>query len=261
MLMTKPVAKPEEAVEQLIGEQFTEWLMEYIFLKIHDEPEMSLIKTAKPKIEKLRKFLLQLFLTDEAFVGGAEGDPGFLRFAIANLSESNDPQAEGALNILEKRRQEELLGHKVEKGIIWTRSRELWIKLFKALGLTPEEVNRTESKEWTRNYISEISDLLSNADWQVAAGVFTVFERAIPEEYKAVINLLRNNSQISDQDLEVLTKRVNMYDQYAKESMHILEKIVFDPQSKQLIWEGVSKHLEARREFYSGNIKYLEATT
>lgn len=240
-----------------MGEQFIDWVMDYVYFKIHEDPQMSLIKSAQPKIEKLRKFLLQLFLTDEAFVGGAEGDPGFLRFAIANLSESDDPVAESALTILEKRRLDELLGHKVDKGMIVTPTRELWLRLFKALDWSEDEVNRVESKQWTRNYIADVSDVLSNAEWQTAIGAFAVFERAIPEEYKVVINLVKNCTQVADHNLEVLIKRVSMYDQYASEGSHILEKIVFDQPSKHLVWEGIRRHLDARSEFYAGNAKYL----
>lgn len=255
----KSLASPKEAVERLIGEPFSEWLMAFITFQIQEWPEMAVIKTSKPEIGKIKKFLLQLFLVDSAFIGGQEGDPGFLRFAIANLSESDDPLAESALIILEKRRQEELAGHKVERGQIITQSRALWSRLFKALGLDEPSLDHAETKEHTRNYIAEVSDILSNAEWQTAVGAFTVFERATPEEYKAVIQLLKANTQVSDHDLEALTKRVSMYDQYAKEGSHMLEKVVFDDESKRLVWVGVRKHLDLRHEFYTAITRYLES--
>ena len=254
----KPVAKPAEAIDQFIGEQFIEWLLSYIAAEVNSWPQMEFLRTSVPKEERIKKFLLQCFLVDEAFVGGREGDPGFLRFAIANLSESDDPLAESALTILEKRRTEELIGHKIEKGLIITKTRELWMKLFKALGISADELNKSESKEYTRNYIAEVSDILSNSEWQEVIGGFAVYDRAVPIEYKTIINLLKNSTKLSDSDLDVLTKRVNMYAQYESESIHILEKVVFDKESKALVWDGVSKLLALRQEFYASLIKYLE---
>lgn len=257
-LKTKPAAKPSEAIDQFIGDQFIDWVMSFIAAEINNWPEMDFLRTRRPKQEKVKKFLLQCFLADEAFIGGREGDPGFLRFAIANLSESDDPLAETALNILEARRTEELTGHKIEKEIIQTKNRELWLRLLKALGLSEEEIGRSEAKEYTRNYVAELSDILSNSEWQTAVGAFAVYDRAIPIEYKILTNLLKNATLLNDSDLEALTKRVNMYAQYESEGEHILEKVAFDKDSKALVWEGVEKHLALRKVFYAGLTKYLE---
>lgn len=249
---------PQEAVDSFIGEQFTDWLLSFIAAEVSSWPQVVYLQTSRPKIEKLKKFLLQAFLSDEAFIGGRAGDPGFLRFAISNLSEISDPLAESALNILETRRSQEMEGYRVEKDIIQTKNRELWLKLFKVLGLSHEEVNNSEPKEYTRNYVAELSDILSNAEWQEVVGAFAVFQRAIPLEYRAIINLLKNSLALSDADLEVLLKRVNLASRYEAEGIHILEKVAFDQESKALVWEGARKHLRLRHDFYAGLVKYLE---
>src|ERR1043166_3678621 len=100
------ISNPQEAVEQFVGEQFIEWLMEYIPHEMKTWPVIERIQASKPKPEKIKKFMLQRFLAAEAYLGQREGDPGFLRFAIANLSESDDPEAESALQILEEKRHE-----------------------------------------------------------------------------------------------------------------------------------------------------------
>src|SRR6185503_7397920 len=102
----KPVTTPAEAIDQFVGEQYIEWLLNYVVHENHAWPELQSLKIAQPKIEKIRKFMLQRFIAAEAFTGGKEGEPGFLGFAIANLSESADPEAESALEILNKKREE-----------------------------------------------------------------------------------------------------------------------------------------------------------
>ncbi|MBX4191210.1 MAG: hypothetical protein KW804_00180 [Candidatus Doudnabacteria bacterium] len=192
---------PEQALDEYMGEQFIDWLGNYISQEMQTWPVTSKIATAKPKLEKLKKLTMQLFLLAESFLGSREGDPGFLRFAIANLSESDDPQAESALEILEKRRTDELIGHKIERGMIHTAKRDQWVRLLKMLGATEEEINRAEPKEPTRNYIAELSDILSTLEWQTAVGAFASMERSNGVMYKALTELLKNNTPVTEKDL------------------------------------------------------------
>jgi hypothetical protein len=242
---------PKQAVQEYIGEQFTEWLTRYIPQEMQNWPIIAKIKAAKPKLEKIKKFMLQIFLINEAFLGGREGDPGFLRFAIANLSESDDPVAENALEILEQRRTDELMGHKVEKGIVHTVAREQWIRLLKSLGATDEEIEHAEPKEHTRNYIAELSEVYSTAEWQTAMGALAASDLVSTEEEKILIEFLKANSSLSEKDLEVLHVQKN--------PSHILDKIVFDPETKDLVWQGIERQLEIRKEFLTGLDKYLES--
>lgn len=254
----KQIHSPAEALEQFVGDQFTEWLMNFVASEVRSWPEIQRIGTATPKIERVRKFMLQRFLAAEAFLGGREGDPGFLGFAIANLSESADPQAESALELLEKKRDEEIAGHTTERGIVQTAHREMWSKLLRALGVTDEEIDRSEAKDMTRNYIAELSDLYSNSEWQTAMGAFGAQERSAPEEYDAIIKMLRGSAQIKGSDMEVLTWHTGVDYKYVMNTAKILEKSVFDRESKDLVWDGVNRQLTVRREFYAGLSKYLD---
>lgn len=255
---TNQVNNPEQAVAEFVGEQFIEWLMNYISHQMRSWPAIIALQTARAKPEKIKKFLLQRFLAAEAFLGGREGDPGFLRFAIANLSESDDPTAESALEILEKERQEELAGHKIERGLVVTFNRELWLRLLKAIGMTVEEIERFEPKEPTRNYIAELSDVYSTSEWQTAVGAFAAHERAIPEEYRAILALLKNNTTLRGKDLEIFTSHIDSDTKYGVNANHILDKIVFDHQTKLLVWEGAQRQLQVRQEFLASLVKYLE---
>jgi hypothetical protein len=241
---------PKQAIEELIGEQFIEWLAQYVPREMQSWPIMQKIHEASPKPEKIRKFMLQVFLVNEAFLGAREGDPGFLRFAIANLSESDDPLAESALEILEKRRTEELMGHKMEKGILHSVSRQNWIRLLKAIGVTDEEIERSEPKELTRNYIAELSEVYSTQDWQTVVGAFAASELAVQEENKVLVEFLKKNLGVVDKDVEFLVVRQSY--------SHILDKVAFDPPSKELVWQGVERLMEIRRDFLTGLEKYLE---
>jgi hypothetical protein len=244
-------------LNDLVGEQFIEWAMDYILAEMKKWPVVQKIAVVSVKPEKIRKFMLQEFLAAEALLGTREGDPGFLRFAIANLSESNDPTAESALETIDQKRTAEMTGHRVEKGIIQTPHRELWIKLLKALGAVDEELDRAEPKEVTRTYIAELSDVYSNAEWQTAVGAFSAHERVIGEEYKILRQMLKNNTTLTEKDLEILN--YNSQDtKYVGNTSHILDKLVFDLESKQLVWEGIQKQLTQRQEFLDGLIKYLE---
>jgi pyrroloquinoline quinone (PQQ) biosynthesis protein C len=251
------IIAPEQALEEYMGEQFIDWLNSYIPQEMGEWPIMMKIKTVRPKPEKLRKVVLQIFLAQEAFLGAREGDPGFLRFALANLSESDDPQAESALEILEKRRTEEMAGHRIEKGMIKTAKRDLWMKLLLAIGLTEEEIDRADPKGPTRNYIAELSEVYSTQEWQTAVGAFAAYERAIVEEYKAVAELLKNNFSLSEKDLEILTASIAVGEQYTAVGSHVLDKVVFDREAKDLVWAGVIKQLEVRQEFLNSQEKYL----
>ncbi|MBX4205301.1 MAG: hypothetical protein KW788_03930 [Candidatus Doudnabacteria bacterium] len=254
----RPVTTPEEAIEQFVGEQFIEWLLNYTATTVNSWPEIAAIRQAQPKIEKIRKFILQRYIAAEAFAGGREGEPGFLGFAIANLSEASDPEAEAALEILEKKQSEELEGQSAKPGLGQNHHKELWVRLLRALGASDEEISRSEAKEWTRNYIAELGDLYSNGEWQEVAGAFAAHERSIPEEYGALLAMIRANTQVSDADLEVLIWHTGVDLKYVVNTGHILEKIVFDVENKKLIWQGVTRELQVRQEFLGGLLKHLE---
>ncbi len=249
---------PKQALEEYMGEQFIEWLIHYIPQVMENWPIMTRIKSVQAKPEKLKKLILQIFLINEAFLGGREGDPGFLRFAIANLSESDDPLAENALEILEKRRTEELIGHKLERGMTQTVTRMGWIKLLKALGMTEEEIDRAEPKEHTRNFIAELSDLYSTSEWQTAVGAFVAQEVSEIEESKAILSMLKKQTSLTDKDLQVLENRVGSADQQITTSSRTLDKVAFDQEAKELVWQGVERLLQIRQEFLEGLEKYLE---
>jgi hypothetical protein len=255
----KTQVSPESAVENLIGEQFLEWILEHISSEVKGWPELAKIREAKSKIEKVRKFILQRYVAAEAFLGSKEGDPGFLGFAIANLSESSDPLAENALGILEQKRQEEIAGENPGASPKHNTHRELWHKLLKALEIPEEEINKVEAKEATRNYIAELSDVYSSGEWQTAMGAFLAHERAIPDEYSAVSEMLKQNTSLTAQDLEVFTWHAGVDVKYVINTSHMLEKIVVDPESKQLVWDGVSRQLSARKEFYASLLKYFDS--
>ncbi|MEJ0021596.1 MAG: hypothetical protein WDN47_03350 [Candidatus Doudnabacteria bacterium] len=255
---TNTVNNPEQAVAEFVGEQFIEWLMDHIGQQMLVMPEILILKTAKVRPEKIKKFILQRFLAAEAFLGSREGDPGFLRFAIANLSESDDPTAESALEILEQKRLEELAGRKIERGTVTITGRELWLKLLMALGLSSEEIERAEAKEPTRNYIAELSEVYSTSEWQTAVGALAALERAIPEEYRAILTMLQNNTSLNVKDFEIFTVDIGSGTKYKANADHILDKIVFDHETKLLVWEGVKRQMEIRKEFLASLIKYLE---
>lgn len=250
MNSTNVITTPEEAVDQFIGEQFTEWAMGYLAKHMAEDQSLAKISSNQWKPEKIRKFMIQEFMAAEAFLGSKESDPGFLRFAIANLSESDDPTAESALEILEKRRQEELSGHFPD--------RELWIRLLKALGASEEEITNATPKEPTRTYIAELSDIYSNSEWQTAAGAFASHERALSHEYEAIIKMLRANTSLSDKDMEVLIIHTDQQSQRFMAASHIIDKIVFDPENKQMVWDGIKRQMDIRQEFLADLVKYLE---
>ncbi|MGE5392310.1 MAG: hypothetical protein ACM3NH_01010, partial [Candidatus Saccharibacteria bacterium] len=193
---TKQLMTPEEATENLFGEQYVEWMLNTAVRTVRAWPEMESMRTATPKIEKIRKFLIQRFIAAEAFLGGKEGDPGFLGFAIGNLSEVSDPLAESALEELEK------LRDKVSRSS--SGERESWVKLLKAVGVTADEIQRAEPKEPARTYIAELSDVYSNSDWQTAIGSFEAQLQCMKPENEALLALIRNNTGLPEAQVEAM---------------------------------------------------------
>ncbi len=238
---------PAQAKEELIGDQYIDWLVHYVAQEMQTWPILHEMTTTHAKLEKIKKFVLQVFLANEAFSGSREGDPGFLRFAIANLSESDDPLAESALTILETRRNEELVGHKLENGIMKTQSRDQWLTLLKALGLPLEEIERAEPKEPTRNFIAELSEIFSTGEWQTAVGAFAAYDLSEAVMRKAIEQMLHDLGL--GKELEILKAEKN--------STRILDKVVFDLDSKELAWQGIERQLEIRKDFLTGLEKYL----
>jgi len=232
----------ETAIKDFVGEQFTQWLGNYISHAIQNLPALVQISSAKPKPEKLKKFMLQIFLADQALFGAKEGDPGFLRFAIANLSEVSDPIAETALEILEERRRVEIARQ--------NEYRAMWNRLLQGLGAESGEIENAEPKESTREYIAELSDIYSNSEWPTAAGAFFAGEQIVPIQNSIIMNLIKQNSSLSDKDVEALASKKN--------SNHILDKAVFDPENKSLVFEGVKRQLEVHEEFLGGLLRYLQ---
>ncbi len=249
----KILAEPEDAIENYIGEQFLEWILETISAQVKSWPELGQIRDSQAKVEKIRKFILQRFLAAQAFWGGKDGDPGFLGFAIANLSESPDPLAEKGLGILEQKKEEELAGSSSKKN-----HQELWLKLLRGLEITPEEIERAEAKEPTRNYIADLSDIYSTGEWQMTMGAFLAHERAMPEEYAALLAMLKQNTSIDSAATEVLQWHSGVDMKHIISTSHMLEKIMVDPESKQLVWNGVNQQLEARQNLYANLLKYIE---
>ena len=164
--------------------------------------------------------------------------------------------AESSLEILEKKRQDELAGHRLENDVIQTATREQWLRFLKALGLSLEEIERAQAKEMTRNYIADLSDVYSNSEWQMALGTMFAQELAESEEFRIYVSALKQNTSLTDHDLEVFTQT---HQPQAKFSTHLLDKLVFDPESKALVWEGVRKQLDIRHDFLTALGKYLAA--
>lgn len=238
----------DKAIRELTGEEFIEWLMNYITNETNRWPVIQEIGAIRTKPEKIKKFMLQQFLAMQAFLGRTEGDPGSLRFAIANLSESADPSAESALEILEKKYQDELTDQNLE----------LWHKLLQGLGAKPEEIERIEPKEPTRTYTAELSEIYSSSDWQTAIGTFAAQERSSEVESQAIVSMLKNNTSLSDQDIQIFLAKVDSKSTYTANANHVLDKVVFDLETKMLVWKGVRRFLTIRQEFLNGLTKYLE---
>ncbi len=253
----RPVTTPQEAITQFMGEQFVEWFMDYLAHEVSQWGSLKAIAESRPKPERIKKFMLQRFLAAEAFMGGREGDPGFLGFAIANLSESPDPIAEHALELLQNKVSEEMTGGNSGAEQTGNIHRGLWLKLLHAMHISDEEIKHAEAKEATRNYISELSDIYSNAEWQTTTAAFCAHEKLIPDEYAAIAAMLKNNLQIADANLEVLTWHSKGDAKYVIGTKHVLEKVCVDEEGKQLVFDGIQKQVETRKAFYEGLCKYL----
>ncbi len=254
----KPVTTPQEAIAQFVSEQYLEWVMDYLKNEVQNWESLKIIAASKPRPEKIKKFMIQRFLAAEAFTGGRDGDPGFLGFAVSNLSEASDPLAEHALEILENKRKEEMIGSASSADPSSNIHRDLWLKLLKALGVSDEELKRAEAKEPTRNYIAELADVYSNSEWQTTMAAFAAHEKLNPDEYAAIITMLKNNTQLADADLEVLNWHSKGDAKYVIETSHILERVAVDHEGKELIFQGVQRLLEARKDFYDGLSKYAQ---
>ncbi len=242
------VHNPEQAIHEFVGGQFISWLAETIRHVVSNWPVMEQIAAAHPPAQQLRKFLTQLFLIQQAMWSERDTDPGFLKFAIANLSESNDPAAESALAVLETKFNPAIGEH----------LKTLWLKLFHSLGLSQEELMRLEPKESTRNYIAELSELYSTAEWQTGVGALVSYWILIGPKFQAIYALARQLENFSEKEFEILKLLANYEPQGLSLAHELLEKLSFDPTTKQLIWEGVIRQLGVEQEFLEHTAKYLE---
>lgn len=224
--------KPETAIEELLGEQFIEWVLNYVRSEVKRWPVHETIRNSASRPEKIKKFMLQYYLAALAYFASSDGDPGFLGFAIANLSEVDDPTAEAAVEILEQKQLEETTA-----GL--ESFRQQWKKILVSLGATEEEISRIEPKEPTRNFIAELSDVYSNSEWQTAMGGLAAYAAA---------------SQIQGQVLENLIHQPIPQPPLIE---HILDKIAFDPETKKLVFDGAAKQLNIHQQFLNGLAKYL----
>jgi len=245
---TTVVSTPSDAVEQFVGDQFIDWLMDFITHEVQNWSEIQQIIDSEYRAEKIKKFMLQKYLEAKALWGGKENDPGFLGFAIANLSEVSDPTAERVLELIEQRNTEE------KKGL----SENLWIKFLKKLGLSQEEIDNTEPKEPTRIYVSALSEVYSSFDWKIAIGAFVAYQRIIMLEAKALLEVLKNNLDFSNSDLEIFRAYSEENKKLVINPRALLAQIVVDKESKEMVMEGVIKQLSARKSYYEKVMKYLE---
>src|SRR3989338_11024925 len=95
------ITPPEQAIQDFAGSQFVVWLCDSVTSQVQVWPVLKKLADKEPDLPKFRKFLLQVYLSERAMWDGADGEPGFLRFAIANLSESDEPAAEHGLEALQ----------------------------------------------------------------------------------------------------------------------------------------------------------------
>lgn len=251
----KPIHSPDEAINLLVGEQFIEWLSTFVDHEVKHWPALQTLRTIKVALPKLQRFMLQCFLAATAFWGGREGDPGFLSFAIGNLSEVSDPLALSALAVIEKKREEEFTSS--SENMQYIRSEELYLKLLHSLGVLEEEIKRSKPKEVTRHYIAELSDIYSNSEWQEAMGAFAACQIAQVKEYALIVQMIKNNSTVSDAELSEFIAHFGSEVKYKVGASQVLEKIVFGNESKRLVFNGVQRQLEVRKDFYAGLLKYL----
>jgi hypothetical protein len=253
---TKTVTTPDQAIDQFVGEQFIEWLASFILHEIRTSPGLLELSHKATKPEKLRKFLLQRFLAGEAFWGAKEGDPGFLGFIIANLSESDDPQAETVLEYLTDRKQQGSLKDHAGTGGNPGYS-ELWQRLLLHTGLSEEEIKKTTAKPPTRDFIAELSDIYSSSDWHLAIGALAAQELSETEENRVIFDLIRVSTEVPERELDTLLSQTSSYSQAVIFANKILDKIVYDKEAKSLIVQGANRQLQIRKDFLKGLAKYL----
>lgn len=251
------ITTPQQAVEDLSGEQFLAWVFDYIGQQIGSLPMIRALGKVPTKPEKLRKFLLQIYLAQQSMWGSTETEPGFLKFVLANLSESADPSAENALGILEQiRAGGPVLVH--EKTPNPSHLAESWQRLFQSLNITAEELSHIEPKEHTRIYIAELSDIYSNSDWQTAVAAFATQWVIIPHEFQAIWGLVQTLENFDESAFEVIKFLANRTAYVHNLMSGLLEEVSFDQENKQLVWDGVERALSAEEEFLSDLNKYLE---
>jgi hypothetical protein len=238
------VNNPQQAIQQLVGEQFIEWLMDQIALDLATWPALRVLRDSQARPEKLRRFLLQRELARQAFWGGRDSEPGFLGFAAANLSESDDPDAEAALEIIEAKLAEHQRAGQVSD----------LDEILKFLAPAGDETAKSKPKEAVRHYIAEVSELISASDWQTGLGAIAADEWSWAYEYSALKKLiaglpggsglhLPNGWENSKAMLEV---------------GRLLDRVVFDETGKQLVWDGITGALAAKRQLLDDLIKYLQ---
>jgi len=242
------VTNSDQAIQEFVGGQFIVWLVDYIIHEVGRWPVMAKIENAKAEGQKLRKFLTQLFLVQQAMWSEKDSEPGFLKFALANLSESSDPAAEPAVAVLESR-------FSVKSG---DELRVLWVSLFQVLGLTAEELMRLEPKEATRNYIAELSELYSSSEWPTGLGALVCYWTLIGPKFKAIRQLCCKLENYSVKDFEIINSLAVYETQGLTLAHELLEKLSFDHENKYLIWDGVQRHLSLEQEFLNHTVKYLD---
>ena len=242
------ITNPDQALQEFSGNEFISWLADYIAHEVSVWPVLVKLAGAKPEPQKLRKFLAQIFLCQQALWSDRETEPGFLKFAIANLSESDDPSAEPALAVLENRFNLEIAES----------NKALWVRLFQSLGLTTEELLRLEPKEATRNYIAELSEVYSNFEWQTSLGALVAYWSVVTPEFEAIQQVVSRLENVSDKDFELVKLFAKSQPQSQSLAHELMERLSFDWENKKLIWEGVQRQLAAEQEFLNHTIKYLE---
>jgi pyrroloquinoline quinone (PQQ) biosynthesis protein C len=245
---SKQVITPTDAVEQFVGEQFIDWLLDYITYEVKIWPGTTGLADSQYKRERLQKFMRQRYLDAKAVWGGQENDPGFLEFIIANLSEVSDPAAERALTMIEDQEAQE------KNGL----SREPWLKLLGKLGISVEDAENTEPKEATRNYISILSDVYSSQEWQTAVGALVAYQKVIALESEVILGILKSSFDLTDSDMEILRALASENKKYILNPSRLLSQLVVDQENKELVMQGVYKQLEARKSYYEKLMKYLE---
>lgn len=244
------VASPEDALAQFVGEQYIEWLTEYFDHEVASWDTLGLIAQATPKLDKIKKFFGQRYMLDQIFFGGRDSDPGFLGFAVSNLSESPEPLAEHVLDIVNHRRQ-------ADNPAAAGQRKDLWLKLLQGIGLGEDDVRRIEPKEAARTYASELSDLYSNAEWQSVLAAFFAHEKLVQAEFESLTELLRVNVTDGPLNVEALAGKVKQDNKYLVDARYMLERAAVDDESKNLIFHGFERQLAARKDYYTATAKYL----